>query len=120
MTRVEFRFLRYVVWAAAGDSVSVALVHWDGATMRTAEAPKRLCVCRPAQRDVTRATIAALLRRAKAAPRENPHADGLGELFAVREGFGGALSWGPVVRSQTLDAEKHFAAMVRGMRGEAP
>jgi hypothetical protein len=118
VTRVEFRFLRWVVWAPNGDSVSVALVHWDGTTLRTAQAPRRLSICHPAQRDVARATVGALLRRAKSAPRDNRGAEGLAELFSVREGAGGALNWGPILRDETRDAEKHFAAMAGGMRGE--
>lgn len=116
MKRVEFRLLQLVRSHVSGDKLTLALVHWDGETLRVARSLAPLAVVEPAYRDGVRATAKEWIRRARelAAQLEagrQLHLEGLGELFPVRQGLGAALLWTPLTSVQTADPEAHFASL---------
>jgi hypothetical protein len=116
MAKVQFRFLQLVLSHVTGDKVSVALLHWDGETLRVASSLEPLAVCAPEQRSAIQATVKTFVSRAKQRARElsaeqKPLDSGLADLFRVREGLGSALYWSPVAAVDTRGPADHFEAL---------
>jgi hypothetical protein len=121
MIQVELRLLQIVLSHVSGDKRTLALLHWDGATLRVAESLGPIGVVDPVHRDAVRVTAEAWVRRARRTA-QSLHADpqardgGLADVFPVRKGLGAALLWTPVTTLETPDAAAHFDALVRELR----
>jgi hypothetical protein len=118
MKQVEFRLLQLVISHVSGDKQTLALLHWDGVTLRVAGAAGALGVVEPVHRDAVRATAQAWIRRARHAAsllgsNLEPSDRSLADVFPVRAGLGAALLWTPVTTFQVGDAAAHFDALVR-------
>lgn len=116
MKRVEFRLLQLVLSHVSGDKLTLALVHWDGETLRVARSLAPLAVVEPAYRDGVRATAKEWIRRARKLAAEleadrQLRLGGLRELFPVRQGLGAALLWTPLTIVQAADPEAHFVSL---------
>jgi hypothetical protein len=116
-TRVEFRFLQLIVSPVSGDKLTLALVHWNGETLRVASSLEPLRTIQSARQKTTiRRTVKEWLEAlrsteptAAASPPDSPRATvGLAQLFPVREGLGGALFWSPVSGGKTNSPARHF------------
>lgn len=121
MKQVEFRLLQLVISHVSGDKQTLALLHWDGMTLRVADSVGPLPVVDPIHRDAVRATALEWIRRARRTASSldtsaEPRARKLADVFPVRAGLGAALLWTPVTTFQAGDAAAHFDALVHELR----
>lgn len=120
MKKVEFRLFQLVLSHVSGDRVTLALLHWDGRTLRFASSEAPLKALSPDQRLAAREVLRDVMRKVRATSQrvaKKPRLDlGLAELFPVRQGFGASLYWSPVTAVRTDFAEAHFANLREELR----
>jgi hypothetical protein len=121
MTKVEHRLLQLILSPVSGDRITLALLFWDGTRLRVASAIN-LGMVEPARREGIRIAAEEFVRAAEKtasslARSATPRLDfGLAHVFPVREGYGAALYWAPIVSVQTGDADAYFAGLVAELR----
>lgn len=120
MNKVEFRLFQLVLSHVSGDRVTLALLHWDGRTLRFASSEAGLKALSSGQRAAARHVLRDVMRRVRVEARKAAKAPaldlGLSHLFRVREGLGAALYWSPVTTLQTPFPEAHFASLRQELR----
>jgi hypothetical protein len=121
MTKVEFRLLQLILSPVSGDRVTLALLFWDGSRLRVASA-LNLGMVEPAHREGIRIAAQDFVSAAEKTARgleavPTSRLDfGLAHVFPVRDGYGAALYWAPIVTVQTGNAEAYFAGLVSELR----
>jgi hypothetical protein len=120
MTKVELRLLQLILSPVSGDRITLALLFWDGARLQLARSID-LGMVAPAHREGIRIAAEDIVSAAEKTARDlaasaPPPGAGLAQIFPVREGYGAALYWAPVVTVQTGDAGAYFAELVTELR----
>ena len=106
LRNIEYRLLLFTRYTAGEERLVIGVVHWDGASLRSAWGPKRI------PRLDSRADVVAVLRDYQTrAVRASPGFD-LAATFPVREGDAGLLSWTPVKRARSSSPVVHFNTLV--------
>lgn len=120
MTKIEFRLLQVILSPVSGDRITLALLHWDGRTLRVTSSMAGLIACEPAHREGIRMAAEDIVRQAhrtSARVEKEPLLDvGLAHVFPVREGLGAALYWTPITTLRSADAVAHFAELRQELR----
>ena len=110
-TSVSFRFLRAVTNQITGDTTTVAVVQWDGATLKF-DQDADVLGSHPARGDVQK-VLRELQRVARTlAPNQARTDGGLDGAFPVDLTTGGVLRWSEKNKGLTPDPERHFSQLV--------
>lgn len=112
--RVEYRIHSATADVLGEERYPLALVHWDGKTLRLAVRQVLPSALAEQERALTR-SLKSLNRQVEALGSA-PLAQGLGELIDVRSGDGGGTQWSPVRVGSTDDPAAHFDELGRSLR----
>jgi hypothetical protein len=112
MNRVEFRYYQCLLNPTTGDRVTIALVHWDGSSLRCAHSLKVLPHLPDEQRRLITRALRALEERVKLVNEQGPEQGAaMQEVFRVREGLGSLLFWAELRGALTDAPAAHFAEL---------
>lgn len=110
---VEYRLLQAVL-NPLGDRTTLALVHWDGRTIRYALRPTV-----PRELEDARASARRTMRGLERTLNDRTEGQldfGLDELLPVRGGDATGVAWTTLRRGETRDPGAHFAEMTHALR----
>lgn len=115
MAEVHYRILHYRRGGALGDRLVLGLVHWDGATLRSAFKEGRVSASGLSGDD---SAVRGAVRAFRALADECAPADdeptsllSLEDLFRVPSGVGSALAWSPMKFAEPSRPEAHFESL---------
>lgn len=116
MAEVHYRVLFYRRGGALGDRLVLGLVHWDGATLRSAFDEARVSASDLSADDsAVRGAVRAFARSRESA--RSDEASGLllslEDLFRVPSRVGSALAWSPLKFAEPSRSEEHFESLRR-------
>jgi hypothetical protein len=114
---VQFRLLQVMLRPIGDERRTVALLHWDGVSLRLALVTRQeLKSFGPLAEEVwpSLQTLVAALRPVLEGDASQ-RALGLDALHKVPEGLGSLLLWGPLRVGRTSDPQAHFQELVAAL-----